>query len=160
MRGRSYGSCYLLTGAAKDAHAKREGGGSVGPRPSAARAGCPRLFPAVPGCPRRGPQVAGAARRFTGSAAGRERERQGGQRPMAALLSLQVEFLPERDLESDGTKISVSVAAGRGQSPPAGGPFPIPHSGPPGVLFLPHISSPSHCRLRVAGSLQLRGWTQ
>lgn len=41
--------------------------------------------------------------------AGRPR-RCGGRRPTATLLSLQVELLPERDLESDGTKISVSGA--------------------------------------------------
>lgn len=41
--------------------------------------------------------------------AGRPR-RGGGRIPTAMLFSLQVELLPERDLESDGTKISVSGA--------------------------------------------------
>ncbi|NWW57228.1 VTM2A protein, partial [Ifrita kowaldi] len=34
------------------------------------------------------------------------------QRPTAALLSLQVELLPERDLDSDGTKISTVKVQG------------------------------------------------
>ncbi|KAF1564517.1 UNVERIFIED_CONTAM: V-set and transmembrane domain-containing protein 2A, partial [Eudyptes pachyrhynchus] len=36
----------------------------------------------------------------------------GGRRPTAALLSLQVELLPERDLDSDGTKISTVKVQG------------------------------------------------
>lgn len=111
----------------------------------------PRLSPARPAGGRRGAPLHGQ-RGGTGTGAERERERGEGRRPTAALLSLQVEFLPERDLDSDGTKISVSVAAGRGQSPPAGGPFL--GEGPPRLrapsLLLPRISSSS--APQIAGS--------
>ncbi|XP_063255228.1 V-set and transmembrane domain-containing protein 2A isoform X1 [Prinia subflava] len=87
--------------------------------------GCP---PAVPVCspaaPRCSPAVPGAARRWQAWSAAPQAPRRGGsgaewgaqwgggRRPTAALLSLQVEFLPERDLDSDGTKISTVKVQG------------------------------------------------
>lgn len=102
----------------KDAQATRAGRGCVGHCPSAVLEGCPAVRA---GSPLRGPQVADAPRRSTGSAAAPRRAAgrgaggtggAGAGEPTAAFLSLQVELLPERDLDNDGTKISVSGAAG------------------------------------------------
>lgn len=123
--------------------------------------GCPRLFPGVfpgcsrlfPGCPRRGPQVAGAARRSRGCAVGRERRGArraagGGRRPTEVLLSLQVELLPERDLDSDGTKISVSVDEGAGSPRRPGVPSPVRAHPAPSAESVP---APRLLPVRTAG---------
>lgn len=91
-----------------------------------------RLSPAWPVGGRRGSQLHGfhGGEREAGRGTGWPQRRGEGRQPTASLLSLQVELLPERDLDSDGTKISVSGASGCGQPPPAGGDFPEPEPTP------------------------------